>query len=107
MRVLLHRLLTLDYLKAWALCEGIADYLAGPALLKENPDRNHRRVLAAHLALSPATLSATATLPATAAPFVPASWTGQLVALLGGLLWQLVRASPRQNARRLRIEAER
>jgi hypothetical protein len=56
LRVLLHRLLTLDYFKAWALCEGVDDYLCGPSVLRQDVERIHEKVLDAHRRLSPASL---------------------------------------------------
>ncbi len=35
--ILVYRLLMLDYFKAWAVCQGMDDYLLGPSLLKEDP----------------------------------------------------------------------
>ncbi len=99
LRVLLHRLLTLDYFKAWALCEGIDDYLAGPSVLKENPERIHKRVLEAHSTLSPEMRPKSLDPPAIAAASVPRSWVRQLFGLPVALLWQFFRASPRKDAR--------
>jgi galactofuranosylgalactofuranosylrhamnosyl-N-acetylglucosaminyl-diphospho-decaprenol beta-1,5/1,6-galactofuranosyltransferase len=94
LRILLHRLLTLDYFKAWALCRGMDDYLAGPSILQENPERMHRQVLEVHRKLSAAALPKTNYLPTIPAPPVPGSPLRQLASLLGTLLWQLVHPTP-------------
>lgn len=95
--VLVYRLLTLDYFKAWAVCEGMDDYLLGPSVLKEDPQRIHRRVSEVHRNLSPASLPKTDRLRALAIPPVPTSRIRQLIGLLSALLWQLVRVSPKTH----------
>jgi galactofuranosylgalactofuranosylrhamnosyl-N-acetylglucosaminyl-diphospho-decaprenol beta-1,5/1,6-galactofuranosyltransferase len=98
-RVLLHRLLTLDYFKAWAACEAMADYLAGPRLLHDDPRPIHNRVLEFHRNLSPASLPKSECLPAVDAAAVPESRIRQAIGLLSALMAQLIRPSPARAAR--------
>jgi galactofuranosylgalactofuranosylrhamnosyl-N-acetylglucosaminyl-diphospho-decaprenol beta-1,5/1,6-galactofuranosyltransferase len=92
--ILVYRLLTLDYFRAWAVCEGMDDYLSGPSVLKENPERIHRRLLEIHRSLSPGLLPKTHCLRTAAAPAMPQSRIRQLCGMLGALVRQLVRPSP-------------
>jgi len=92
--MLTYRLLMLDYFKAWAVCQGMDDYLLGPSLLKQDPARTHQRVLEVHRSLSPGLLPRTESLPVIVVPPVPKSPVRRLCSLIGALLRQLVRSSP-------------
>jgi len=96
--ILVYRLLMLDYFKAWAVCEGMDDYLLGPSVLKLNPAGIHKRILEAHRRLSPEVMPKTKSLPILAAPPAPRSGIRQACSVLAALLRQFFRASPAANA---------
>ncbi|MEN6407541.1 MAG: glycosyltransferase [Thermoguttaceae bacterium] len=98
LRVLLHRLVTMDYYKAWALCQGMADYLAGPAVWRADPTPLLHRVLEAHRRLSPQTWPKTARLPSVSARPIPTSIVRQTIAMAAAVAWQLIWPSPSNNA---------
>jgi len=90
-----YRLLSLDYFRAWALCEGMNDYLAGPGRLREDPRGLHHRVLEAHRRLKPAELSKRDhPLPRGEAPRMPDALWRQISGLIVGLARQLLCRSP-------------
>ena len=97
LRILLHRLLSLDYFKAWALCEGIADYLSGPLLL-QSPKSIHAKVLTNYRDLSEETVTDITSLRLAGMPAVPSSTAKQLCSALGGMLWQLIHRSPAKTS---------
>ncbi|MCE5301675.1 MAG: glycosyltransferase [Planctomycetaceae bacterium] len=95
--ILLYRLLTLDYFKTWAVCEGMADYLSGPSSL-QYPEMIHAKVLDHFNRLSEETLPRPTGLRPVAASSASSSLIRQGFSLLSSLFWQLTHRTPPRTA---------
>lgn len=97
LRLLLYRLLTMEYFMAWALCEGLADYLAGPTLLDDDPQKLHTKLRTIHRELSSELIPKTSSVCVLEKPIISPSVLRRRLALVGSLLRQLFRASPTKD----------
>jgi len=97
-RLVLQALLRLDYFKAWAICQGVEDYLSGPSTLAEDPQKRHQEIMEAHRRLSPEPLPKTECLQPARFPPAPNSRWRRALAFLGALVRQLTHRSPAKDA---------